>query len=136
MINFPNIKYTITTDTHNTEKSQNRSIHNIFCIFLVDFSRNHLLLLPFYRHIPTTEEMEMAENRGNFANDRERASQAGQKGGQSAQGGMGNRQSSQSSGKTGQQTGGQHSGGNFANDPQRASEAGRKGGDHSGGGNR
>lgn len=38
---------------------------------------------------------------GNFAEDRERASQAGRKGGQS-------------------------SGGNFKNDPQRASEAGKK----------
>jgi general stress protein YciG len=62
-------------------------------------------------------------NPGNFANDRERASEAGQKGGQ-------------------------ESSGNFANDPQRASEAGQKGaanqpteakqrgGEHSGGGNR
>lgn len=48
------------------------------------------------------------DNPGNFANDREKASQAGQKGGQS-------------------------SGGNFANDPQRASEAGQKGGQMSGG---
>ncbi|EPW1447269.1 general stress protein [Salmonella enterica subsp. houtenae serovar 43:z4:z23:-] len=40
---------------------------------------------------------------GNFAEDRERASEAGRKGGQ-------------------------HSGGNFKNDPQRASEAGKKGG--------
>ena len=40
---------------------------------------------------------------GNFAEDRERASEAGEKGGQ-------------------------HSGGNFKNDPQRASEAGKKGG--------
>ncbi|MDF9119632.1 general stress protein [Escherichia coli] len=48
----------------------------------------------------------MANNRGgsgNFAEDRERASEAGKKGGQ-------------------------HSGGNFKNDPQRASEAGKKGG--------
>lgn len=47
-------------------------------------------------------------NPGNFANDREKASEAGQKGGQV-------------------------SGGNFANDPQRASEAGQKGGQMSGG---
>ncbi|MDJ4914909.1 general stress protein, partial [Salmonella enterica] len=40
---------------------------------------------------------------GNFAEDRERASEAGRKSGQ-------------------------HSGGNFKNDPQRASEAGKKGG--------
>ena len=43
---------------------------------------------------------------GNFAEDRERASEAGRKGGQ-------------------------HSGGNFKNDPQRASEAGQKGGKNS-----
>ncbi|EAR7724460.1 general stress protein [Salmonella enterica] len=48
----------------------------------------------------------MANHRGgsgNFAEDRERASEAGRKGGQ-------------------------HSGGNFKNGPQRASEAGKKGG--------
>ncbi|EAP4934390.1 general stress protein [Salmonella enterica] len=48
----------------------------------------------------------MANHRGgsgNFAEDRERASEAGRKGGQ-------------------------QSGGNFKNDPQRASEAGKKGG--------
>ena len=48
----------------------------------------------------------MANHRGgsgNFAEERERASEAGK-------------------------TGGQHSGGNFKNDPQRASEAGKKGG--------
>lgn len=47
----------------------------------------------------------MAEQRGgsgNFAQDREKASEAGKKGGQ-------------------------QSGGNFKNDPQRASEAGKKG---------
>ncbi|EDK4621496.1 TPA: general stress protein [Salmonella enterica] len=46
----------------------------------------------------------MAEHRGgsgNFAENREKASEAGRKGGQ-------------------------HSGGNFKNDPQRASEAGKK----------
>ena len=43
------------------------------------------------------------KNPGNFANDREKASEAGRKGGK-------------------------NSGGNFANDRQRASEAGRKGG--------
>lgn len=48
----------------------------------------------------------MANHRGgsgNFAEDRERASEAGKRCGQ-------------------------HSGGNFKNDPQRASEAGKKGG--------
>lgn len=52
----------------------------------------------------------MAEHRGgsgNFAEDRERASEAGRKGGKS-------------------------SGGNFRNDPQRASRAGEKGGRSSG----
>jgi len=56
----------------------------------------------------------MAEQRGgsgNFAQDREKASEAGKKGGQ-------------------------HSGGNFKNDPQRASEAGKKGGQNSHGGGR
>ncbi|AMO76129.1 general stress protein [Pseudomonas sp. AAC] len=50
-------------------------------------------------------------NPGNFANDREKASEAGKKGGQ-------------------------QSGGNFANDREKASEAGRKGGQHSHGGGR
>ena len=56
----------------------------------------------------------MAERRGgsgNFAEDREKASEAGRKGGQ-------------------------HSGGNFKNDPERASEAGKKGGKNSHGGGR
>ncbi|NIY46873.1 general stress protein [Cedecea colo] len=48
---------------------------------------------------------------GNFAEDRDRASEAGKKGGQ-------------------------HSGGNFKNDPQKASEAGKKGGKNSHGGGR
>lgn len=50
-------------------------------------------------------------NKGNFANDPERAAKAGQKGGQM-------------------------SGGNFKNNPQRAAEAGRKGGERSHGGGR
>ena len=56
----------------------------------------------------------MANHRGgsgNFAEDRERASEAGRKGGQ-------------------------HSGGNFKNDPQRASEAGKKGCKNSHGSNK
>lgn len=63
-------------------------------------------------------------NPGNFANDRQKASEAGRKGGQAAQ----------QSGNAHQLTdedrskGGSMSGGNFANDPERASEAGRKGG--------
>lgn len=51
----------------------------------------------------------MAEHRGgsgNFAEDREKASEAGRKGGQ-------------------------QSGGKFKNDPERASEAGKKGGQNS-----
>ncbi|GGD13647.1 general stress protein [Franconibacter pulveris 1160] len=56
----------------------------------------------------------MAEHRGgsgNFAEDRQKASEAGKKGGQ-------------------------HSGGNFANDREKASEAGKKGGQNSHGGGR
>ncbi|EOQ3483586.1 general stress protein [Escherichia coli] len=56
----------------------------------------------------------MTEHRGgagNFAEDRQKASDAGRKGGQ-------------------------HSSGNFKNDPQRASEAGKKGGQNSHGGGR
>ncbi|ARS48946.1 general stress protein [Ectopseudomonas hydrolytica] len=53
--------------------------------------------------------MATSKNPGNFANDREKASEAGRKGGH-------------------------NSGGNFANDRERASEAGRKGGQNSHGG--
>jgi len=56
----------------------------------------------------------MAEHRGgsgNFAEDRDKASEAGRKGGL-------------------------HSGDNFKNDPQRAFEAGKKGGEKSHGGGR
>jgi len=57
-------------------------------------------------------EKDMAnKNPGNFANDREKASEAGKKGGH-------------------------NSGGNFANDREKASEAGRKGGQNSHGGGR
>jgi len=58
------------------------------------------------------EEIIMTQHRGgsgNFAEDKQRASEAGKKGGQ-------------------------NSGGNFKNDPQKASEAGKKGGKSSGGG--
>ena len=50
-------------------------------------------------------------NPGNFASDREKASEPGRKGGH-------------------------NSGGNFANDREKASEAGRKGGQNSHGGGR
>jgi len=61
---------------------------------------------------PTPGEKDMAnKNPGNFANDREKASEAGKKGGH-------------------------NSGGNFANDREKASEAGRKGGQNSHGGGR
>lgn len=46
------------------------------------------------------------KNPGNFANDREKASEAGKKGGQASEGG-------------------------FANDKDKASDAGKKGGEHS-----
>jgi general stress protein YciG len=55
--------------------------------------------------------MTQNSNSGNFANDREKASEAGKKGGQ-------------------------NSGGNFANDREKASEAGKKGGENSRGGGR
>jgi uncharacterized protein len=58
---------------------------------------------------------------GNFANDRERASEAGKKGGKQSHGG----QQQQGSGSEGQQSGNP---GSFANDREKASEAGRKGG--------
>ena len=61
---------------------------------------------------------------GNFANDRERASEAGRKSGQMSHGG----QQSQSGAKSGQV------GGNFAQDKEKASEAGRKGGQSGHGG--
>lgn len=66
---------------------------------------------------------------GNFANDREKASEAGKKGGQASGG-----QQSQPADKS--TSGGQGSGGrgNFADDREKASEAGKKGGEHSGGG--
>jgi general stress protein YciG len=65
-------------------------------------------------NVSPNRRFEMANHRGgsgNFAEDRERASEAGRKGGQ-------------------------HSGGNFKNDPQRASEAGKKGGKSSHGSSR
>ena len=69
-------------------------------------------------------EHQGAEQRGgsgNFANDRQKASEAGKKGGEHSH-----------SGKQGE--GGSGGSGNFANDPEKASEAGRKGGEHSRGG--
>jgi uncharacterized protein len=68
---------------------------------------------------------------GNFAEDRERASQAGQKGGQQSHPGSQTHTGSQAMDRDrerGQQ------GGNFAQDREKASEAGRKGGQHSHGG--
>jgi uncharacterized protein len=62
---------------------------------------------------------------GNFAQDRERASEAGQKGDQYSHGGS---QTMDRDRERGQQ------GGNFAQDREKASEAGRKGGQHSHGG--
>ena len=59
-------------------------------------------------------------NPGNFANDREKASEAGRAGGQHSQGGGG----------------AQGNPGNFANDRGKASEAGRKGGSSGGGSQR
>jgi len=63
---------------------------------------------------------------GNFANDREKASEAGKKGGEHSHGGQ------HGGGETQRSDGG----GNFADDREKASEAGRKGGEHSHGGGR
>ncbi len=74
----------------------------------------------------------MADNKqhrggsGNFAEDRERASEAGRKGGEHSHG---SHQQNQGGGDHRQQ-GGADNPGNFANDRERASEAGRKGGQH------
>jgi general stress protein YciG len=64
---------------------------------------------------------------GNFAEDRQRASEAGQKGGQQSSGNFKN--DPQRAAEAGHR-GGQQSGGNFKNDPQRAAEADREGGRH------
>jgi uncharacterized protein len=72
---------------------------------------------------------------GNFANDREKASEAGRKGGQQSHQGSSEQESGDRSQQEGSEGGGQRGGsGNFANDPKKASEAGRKGGEHSHGG--
>ncbi len=63
------------------------------------------------------------KNTGNFADDKQKASEAGKKGGQASSGDSGG---GQGSGR----------GGNFADDKQKASEAGKKGGQSSGGGAR
>jgi uncharacterized protein len=57
---------------------------------------------------------------GNFAHNRERASEAGKKGAQ--------KQHPQSGGSKNQQGGQRGGSGSFADDPERASESGRKGG--------
>ena len=73
-------------------------------------------------------------NPGNFANDKQKASEAGQKGGQANSGttreqNTGTNQQQRDQGqKSGQ---GQGSGGNFANDREKASQAGQKGGQNS-----
>jgi general stress protein YciG len=67
---------------------------------------------------------------GNFAEDRERASEAGRKGGEASGGNFAN--DPERAAEAGRK-GGEVSGGNFANDPERAAEAGRKGGEASGG---
>ncbi|WPP01532.1 KGG domain-containing protein [Pseudomonas sp. HR96] len=77
-------------------------------------------------------------NPGNFANDKQKASEAGQKGGQASTGTTrdnntgNNQQGNQTQRDQGQKGGqGQGSGGNFANDREKASQAGQKGGQHS-----
>jgi hypothetical protein len=73
---------------------------------------------------------------GNFANDREKASEAGRKGGQHSHQGSSDQESGDRSRQEGSEgSDGQRGGsGNFANDRDKASEAGRKGGEHSHGG--
>ena len=63
---------------------------------------------------------------GNFANDRERASDAGKKGGQASHGGEHRGSGGQSDDKRG-------GGGNVANERDHGSDAGKKGGQSSGG---
>lgn len=76
------------------------------------------------------------ENPGNFANDRQRASEAGQKGGQShtSPSRSGNDSDRSMNAGSGSRSG--SNSGNFAQDHDRAVEAGRKGGQNSHGGNR
>jgi general stress protein YciG len=62
-------------------------------------------------------------NPGNFANDREKASQAGQASGQHRGATETENEHSNASSQKGS-----HGSGNFANDRERAAEAGRKGG--------
>jgi general stress protein YciG len=62
-------------------------------------------------------------NPGNFANDKEKASEAGHKGGQTSHG-----TSASSHDRETDHKGSHSSGGNFAQDREKASEAGRKGG--------
>jgi general stress protein YciG len=72
-------------------------------------------------------------NPGNFANDRDKASEAGKTGGSSSGGTHGTSHST-GGGSTGGSGSGSGSQGNFANDREKASEAGKKGGEHSHGG--
>lgn len=79
------------------------------------------------------KEIIMTEHRGgsgNFAEDKEKASEAGKKGGQHSEGNFKN--DPERAAEAGHK-GGQNSGGNFKNDPERAAEAGHKGGEKSGG---
>jgi len=64
---------------------------------------------------------------GNFAQDRERASEAGRKGGERGHGQASGHQPASSQPGASQQRGG---GSNFAEDRDKASKAGKKGGSH------
>jgi general stress protein YciG len=69
---------------------------------------------------------------GNFAQDRDMASDAGSKGGEHSQGGSQQNQGGSHGGSQQGHTGAEHKqqGGNLAQNPDRAADAGRKGGQH------
>jgi general stress protein YciG len=88
--------------------------------------------LNFEEHLMTNESKSHSGESGNFASDRNKASEAGRKGGE-----KGGQQSHHGQSKKSPQGGSEESArqhvrsGNFANNPDKASEAGRKGGEHS-----
>ena len=92
----------------------------------------------FEEHVMTNESKSHSGESGNFASDREKASEAGRKGGE--KGGQQSHEDSPAQAKKSPQRGSEESAkqqggsGNFANNPEKASEAGRKRGEHSHGG--
>jgi uncharacterized protein len=98
----------------------------LFCVKNIHV-RNHASQLAFscYQNMQRRSIMASTSNQksgsGNFANDREKASEAGRKGGQ-------NSHSGGHASDTGKESKGSGQKGNFANDREKAAEAGRKGG--------